>query len=274
MRLMGFLESASFFGRATRRYFVKLFALAVACLVVVGSASARVSAAEEKNRVNLLVVSVFQRAIQEIVPLYERTHPGVHVQPTYAGAVALRGAVASDNAAGDMILIGATSLPFMAGKIGPAVEICHYQQAILVLRTGSKVHDLKDFANPGVRLAGPTKTSPASAYMHEVLSKASAEYGADFEKKVMANMVVSRPSSGEVRGVVETGSVDAGLDYTSDVSEKVTTIAIPDRFNVVTVGKGALINSGEHAAAAKDLLEFLQSPQAKAVFHKYHMDTP
>jgi molybdate transport system substrate-binding protein len=271
---MGFPERAYSFGRATHHYFVKLFVLAAACLFVVGSASVRVSAADEKNTVNLLVVSVFERAIKEIIPVYERAHPGVHIQPTYAGAVALRGAVASDNAPGDMILIGATSLPFMAGKIGPAVEICHYRQAILVLRTGSKVHELKDFANPGMRLAGPTKTSAAFAYMHEVLSKASAEYGADFEKKVMANMLVSRPSSGEVLSVVETGSVDAGIDYTSDVSEKVTTIAIPDRFNVVTTGEGALIKSGEHAAAAKDLLEFLQLPQAKAIFHKNHLDTP
>ena len=250
--------------------------VALIALTSLGVALSSVPAsAAESSAVVALVAVVARGAMGEIVPLYEREHPGTHVQVDYGGAQVLVAEVEAGEPV-DLIMVGETAIaPLSAqGKIAAPVGILAYREAVLVPRGSKKVRSLRDLANPGVHVALGTANSPPATYAHEVLSKASKSYGADFERKVLANVTTTKTSSAEIALAVKNGLVDAAIGFTSDESEAVDAIAVPAEDDVVTVSRAAVVTGAPHAAAAQAFLDYLRGPEAQAIFHKHHLDAP
>ena len=70
---------------------------------------------------------------------------------------------------------------------------------------------------------------------------------------------------------VERGETPLGIVYTTDafIDPKVRIVAVfPEDAHPPIVYPAALV-AGQDSPAAKEFLEFLQSPEAKAVFKKY-----
>jgi molybdate transport system substrate-binding protein len=95
----------------------------------------------------------------------------------------------------------------------------------------ANIRRFRDVAKPDVKLVLARKDVPAADYALEILGKAKGEYGADFEKDVLSN-VVSRES--DVRASVNRvvlGDADATFgyasDYTPDIRDRVEIVRIP-----------------------------------------------
>jgi molybdate transport system substrate-binding protein len=95
----------------------------------------------------------------------------------------------------------------------------------------ANIRRFRDVAKPDVKLVLAGKDVPAADYALEILGKAKGEYGADFEKDVLSN-VVSRES--DVRASVNrvvVGDADATFgyasDYTPDTRDRVEIVRIP-----------------------------------------------
>ncbi|HTW86304.1 MAG TPA: molybdate ABC transporter substrate-binding protein [Candidatus Sulfotelmatobacter sp.] len=220
-----------------------------------------------------LIAAVAHPAMNDIIPAFERSHPGVKIQASYGGAQVLVAQVQA-GAPVDLIMVGETALSPIASKIGSPVGVLGYHEVVLVPKGSKKIHGLRDLADPGVRVAFGVANSPPATYAHEVLAKASKGYGSDFERKVMANVATTKPSSAEIAAAVKNGLADAAIGFSSDVTDELEAIPVPAEDDVFTVSRGAVVNGAAHAAAAQAFLDYLRGSEAQALIRKHHLDPP
>jgi molybdate transport system substrate-binding protein len=123
-------------------------------------------------------------------------------------------------------------------------------------------------------LAG--KDVPAADYALEILGKAKGEYGADFEKDVLSN-VVSRES--DVRASVNrvvVGDADATFgyasDYTPDIRDKVRVVQIPPDLNIVATYPIAALEDARCPGLAKKWVELVTSEEGQRVLQKWNFE--
>jgi molybdate transport system substrate-binding protein len=251
--------------RRMKRIFV-----AAASLLFATSMSA--AGAADNTTLTVLSASAVSDAMVEIITLYERSHPGVKIQPTYGGAVVLEALVEAGS--GDLILIGASTIEALHShnKIGTPTPIASFHEAVLVLKGSTKVHGLRDLANPGVRIAMGTANSTLIKFAHGVLEKASAKFGPDFERKVMANVVTTKTSAAQIVAAVKSGAVDAAIGFSADSSDTVEAIPVPAEDDVFTTDLAGVVTGSQHAAAAQAFVDFMHGPEAQAIFRKHHFD--
>jgi len=129
------------------------------------------------------------------------------------------------------------------------------------------LHSFQDLSNPAIKAIalGETSTVPAGMYARQTLEHLGLF--AALEKKVVY--------AKDVRAVltyVETGNADAGLVYQTDAntSTKVRLIAVaPADSHDPILYPAAVLRDSKNKPAARALLEFLQGPDARAVFRKY-----
>jgi len=128
-------------------------------------------------------------------------------------------------------------------------------------------HSFQDLSNAAVKTIalGETSTVPAGMYARQTLEHLGLF--ASVEKKIVY--------AKDVRAVltyVETGNADAGLVYQTDAntSTKVRVIAVaPADSHDPILYPAAVLRDAKDKAAARAFVEFLQGPDARAVFQKY-----
>jgi molybdate transport system substrate-binding protein len=139
---------------------------------------------------------------------------------------------------------------------------------VLIAPTQSTaLHSFQDLSNAAVKTIalGETATVPAGMYARQTLEHLGLF--AALEKKVVY--------AKDVRAVltyVETGNADAGMVYQTDAntSKKVRVIAVaPADSHDPILYPAAVLRDAKDKAAARAFVEFLQGPDARAVFQKY-----
>ena len=129
------------------------------------------------------------------------------------------------------------------------------------------LHSFQDLSNPAIKAIalGETSTVPAGMYARQTLEHLGLF--AALEKKVVY--------AKDVRAVltyVETGNADAGMVYQTDAntSKKIRVVAIapPDSHDPILY-PAAVLRDSKNKPAARAFLDFLQGPDARAIFQKY-----
>ncbi len=128
-------------------------------------------------------------------------------------------------------------------------------------------HSFQDLTNSAVKALalGETSTVPAGMYARQTLEHLGLFTA--LEKKVVY--------AKDVRAVltyVETGNADAGMVYQTDAntSTKVRVIAVaPADSHDPILYPAAVLRDSKNKPAARAFVEFLQGPDARAVFQKY-----
>ena len=102
------------------------------------------------------------------------------------------------------------------------------------------------------------------------------EYGADFEKDVLSN-VVSRES--DVRASVNrvvVGDADATFgyasDYTPDIRDRVEIVRIPPDLNIVATYPIAALEDAKSPELAKKWVELVTSEEGQGVLQKWNVE--
>ena len=129
------------------------------------------------------------------------------------------------------------------------------------------LHSFQDLTGSAVKTIalGETSTVPAGMYARQTLEHLGLF--AALERKIVY--------AKDVRAVltyVETGNADAGMVYQTDAntSTKVRVIAVaPADSHDPILYPAAVLRDSKDKAAARAFLEFLQGPDARAVFQKY-----
>ncbi|NMC78177.1 MAG: molybdate ABC transporter substrate-binding protein, partial [Chloroflexi bacterium] len=135
--------------------------------------------------------------------------------------------------------------------------------------------ELKDLANPGIKLDLGDQSVPVGQYSVDFLDKAveNPDYGASFKDDVLKNVVSYEDNVKAVVTKVSLGEADAGIvyltDITADAADKVGMMDIPDDLNTIATYPIATVSDSKNADLADAFVAFILSPDGQQVMANY-----
>jgi ABC-type Fe3+ transport system substrate-binding protein len=97
--------------------------------------------------------------------------------------------------------------------------------------------------------------------------------GADYEAKVLANLVSNEANVRAVLSKVQLGEGDAGIVYASDVTpavrDQVRIVGIPTGLNVIAEYPVGVVQGAANATGAQQFIAYLLSPAGQAILQKW-----
>jgi len=217
----------------------------------------------------------------EIGKQFEAENPGVKVTFNFAGSQQLRAQLAQGAKAD--VFASANTKEMTTAIISDSLVVSGTQRtfvtnrlAIIVPKSNpGKITTLADLARPGLKLDFADPSVPAGQYALDVLTEMSQEatFGATFKDKVVANVVSREDNVKSVVAKVQLGEADAGVVYTTDITpiaaKDLTTLDIPDKFNVIATYPIAPLKDAPEPKLASQFVEWVLSPKGLQVLTKY-----
>jgi len=140
------------------------------------------------------------------------------------------------------------------------------------------VTTLSDLARPGLKIVLAAPGVPVGSYTLNALAKMSLAYDATFSSTVLSNVVSYEDNVKQVVAKVQLGEADAGIVYTSDVTpataNQLSTIDIPDEFNVVAAYPFAQLKAASQSALGADFVQFVLSAAGQSILKKWGFSIP
>jgi len=207
-------------------------------------------------------------ALKKIQADYEKAHPQVKIIYNLGASGALQQQIEQGAPVDLFVSAGTAQMDRLAAEklIDPAtrVNLLRNELVLVTPLNGPRIRNLSDLAGPAVKRIGLglPQTVPAGKYAEETL-RTSKLWDKLKPKLVMAN---------DVRQVLtwaETGNIDAGFVYHSDAitTGKVkVALAVPNNLHKPITFSAAIIKNAPHKAAAREFLNYLESPQGMKVF--------
>ena len=229
------------------------------------------------STLNVFAAASLTDAFGELGKTFEKQNPGVKVRTTFAGSSTVlaqiqQGAPADVFASADEAKMNeAEKSGLISGK--PKVFVENREVIVVPKDNPANIKDLRQLSKPGIKLVLAEDGVPAAEYAKDILGKANSEYGSDFEKKVLSN-VVSRES--DVRAAVNrvaVGDADATFGYASDVTpdirDKVEVIEIPKNLNVTATYPIAVLKRSSEKPLARKWVDLVTSKEGQRVLAKW-----
>jgi molybdate transport system substrate-binding protein len=228
----------------------------------------------------VLAASSLIDAFGELANRFEKQNPGVKVRQSFESSSTLLAQI-QQGAPADVFASAAEEEMNTAVKEGlvngePEVFVKNREIIMVPKENPANINQFRDVAKPDVKLVLAGKDVPAADYALEILGKAKGEYGADFEKDVLSN-VVSRES--DVRASVNrvvVGDADATFgyasDYTPDIRDRVEIVRIPPDLNIVATYPIAALEDAKSPELAKKWVELVTSEEGQRVLHKWNFE--
>ncbi len=257
-----------------RRLALFRFAILVSLLAVACGCQAPGAAASRK--LNVFAAASLTDAFTEISRKFESAHPGVLVVFNFGGSQNLRTQIeqgapadvfASANTAEMTALVNDQKV--QAGA--PRVFLTNRLVVILPPKNLAGLSSLQDLARPGLKLVLAAEPVPAGVYARQVLENLNADYGADYEEKVLANVVSNEDDVKQVVAKVQLGEADAGIVYVSDAvaASALQRIEIPSAANVLAQYPIAPLIGSAQPDLATEFIAYVLSSDGQAILKKW-----
>jgi molybdate transport system substrate-binding protein len=231
-------------------------------LVVFGFAAT--SRAEEQREVTVFAAASLRETFEDLAKTFESKSPGVKVRLNLAGSQELRtqienGARADVFASADQKHMAAL---VKANLVATPRVFAHNTPVVIVPKGNpAKVGSFEELTKATKLVIGVPEV-PIGTYTMEILDKS----GADFKKKVLANVVSRELNVRQVMAKVSLGEADAGIVYRTDAiagKDKVEIIEIPAKVNVIAEYPVAVLAKAPQAAAARAFVDLLLSAEGQ-----------
>jgi molybdate transport system substrate-binding protein len=255
--------------------------LAVVGLTGCGQGSGGGSAgATGEGTLTILAASSLTDAFGELGKTFEEQNEGVLVKQSFGASSDLLAQI-QQGAPADVFASASEEEMDTAVKDGfvegtPQVFVKNREVVMVPRDNPADIESLRDVARADVKLVLAQRDVPAADYAVEILGKANARYGDDFEKDVLSN-VVSRES--DVRASVNrvvVGDADATLgyasDYTPDIRDRVRVVPIPPDLNIIATYPIAPLEEAKSPELAKEWVELVTSKEGQRVLEKWHFE--
>lgn len=212
-------------------------------------------------------------AMNELKTIYEKSHKGITIQPTYAGSGALQTQI--EEGAPIDIFLSASNKQMNAleekNLIDKESRIPLLKNEVVLITPKNEHVQIKDFRDltnnkiNKIAVADPNSV-PVGQYSEEIFTKLG------IWDQVKSKMVVSQDVRQSLDWVVH-GEVDAGTVYKTDAyieKDKVNIIAsAPNGTHKPVQYPMAIVENSKDKKEVKDFYNFLKSEQALRVFEKY-----
>jgi molybdate transport system substrate-binding protein len=242
----------------------------------------RIAQAEEQPSVTgelmVFAAASLTEPFTEMGKRLELSHPGLKVIYNFTGSPALRMQL-EQGAHADVFASADTTQMEQAKQSGVVqgespIFVKNRLVVIVPKANPGKVAEFRDLAKPGLKLDLTNAKVPVGNYSRQAISKANADYGADFEKQALANIVSEEDNVKQVVTKVQLGEADAGIVYVSDVTPKVSkdvqTIPIPEAYNQIATYPIALTKEVKNSAAAQVFIAFVLSVEGQAILKAHN----
>jgi molybdate transport system substrate-binding protein len=235
------------------------------------------AAAADTVVLRAMIASSGYVAFGDIFAAYEKRHPRVRFesQPGLGGQQ-IEAAV-DGGAPADIVMMANPNFDLVQDETVAQTAILTNTEVVLVPRSNpANISELKDLANPNVKLVIGLENSVAGRFARQVLKKAGATYGFDVEVKMRGNVVVEESSAGAVVAALASGKngANAAIAFVSDQGPRFSLIAIPATQNVRTIYSISTTKASKNQAAAKDFIAFVASPAGQAILAAHHYEKP
>ncbi len=209
---------------------------------------------------------------------FETYNPGVKVVFNYAGSQQLAAQI-NQGAPAD-VFASANSAQMQVAVDGGRVSastVFALNRLVLIFPKDNpgQIKELKDLANPGLKLVLAAQAVPVGQYSLDFLDKASKDtaFGPTFKEDVIRNVVSYEDNVKQVFAKVALGEADAGIVYTTDVlganAKKVSKLAIPDNLNTIARYPIAALNDSANSYWARGFVRFVLSRDGQRILSQY-----
>ncbi|MGO4633913.1 molybdate ABC transporter substrate-binding protein [Streptomyces sp. 2RAF24] len=220
------------------------------------------------TRLTVLAAASLTDVFKTAGAAYEKTHPGTTVTFSFAGSQELVAQVAQGAPADALVTADTKSMAKARNDTGTPTVIARNR---LVIATGEgnphKVDELKDLADPRLKVVLAAPEVPAGKYSKKILDA----------QKITVKPVSQEPNVRAVLSKVELGEADAGLVYKTDAEsakDKVDAIGIPDAQNAIAEYPAATLNDSKNAKAAAAFVAWLSTPEAQKILQDAGFQKP
>ncbi len=218
-------------------------------------------------------------AFRDLGRALEQSHPGLSVQFNFSGSQQLvlqleQGATADVFASADQRWMDYAREKGLVQ--GDAPVFARNRLVVIVPRTNpARIGRLQDLARRGVKLVVAAEAVPVGKYSREALEKLAAAPGfpAQYDRRVLANVVSQEENVKGVVSKVQLGEADAGLVYRSDVTSAVSryvrVFEIPEASNVIAAYPIAILKSARNPEAARLFRDLVTSDEGQRVLQQH-----
>ena len=244
----------------------------LAALLVL-AAAAVAPAAAQGGKITVFAAASLREAYEAAAPSFTR-RTGTAVAFNFAGSDTLatqivQGAPADVFAAANEAQMKRVS---DAGLTAGAPRVFARNRLVLIVPKGNpgRVTGLAQLARPGLKLVLAAATVPVGGYARDAFKKLAGQggYSADFAAAVEKNVVSNELDVKAVTTKVALGEGDAGIVYSTDVTQelapRVAVIAFPPGISPDAAYPIAVVKNATSASAAAAFVEFVLSSEGQS----------
>ena len=243
-------------------------------------AAATTAPAAQETELTVFAAASLTEAFGEIGKRFESANPGAKITFNFAGSNQLAQQIGLGAPVDVFASANQTQMDNVvkSGQVISGTQRTFARNRLVVVYPKDNpagLKQLKDLAQPGVKLVLAAKAVPVGQYALDVLTKASKDpaYTETYSPTVIANVVSYEENVRAVLSKVALGEADAGIVYSSDISQdaaaKVGQIDIPDNLNTIASYPIATIKGSQNADMAKKFVDYVLSPQAQQILVQY-----
>jgi molybdate transport system substrate-binding protein len=222
--------------------------------------------AADSSTLVVLAAASLGEALRDAAAAFESKHPGLTVQPSFAGSPTLahqieEGAPADVFASADE----ATMQRLVEGGLvaGSPTIFTRNRLAIVVPAGNPKgIHALADLGRSGLVVVLCAPAVPAGRYAREAFAKAGVGVPRASEEADVKAVVTK----------VRLGEADAGIAYTTDVraaAGAVDGVALPEAHDVIARYPVAVLRDARNRGAAEAFVAFLASEDGARILARF-----
>jgi molybdate transport system substrate-binding protein len=251
--------------------------LVVVLSLMMAPAALRAQAAET---VVVFAAASLTDAFEEIATAFKANHANVEVVFNFAGSSTLATQIIEGAPADVFASANLKQMQVVvdAGQVVEPVAIFARNRLVVIVpaENPGQVATLDDLARLGLRLVLAAEGVPVRDYTEAMLDQMAAtdEYGPAYRTAVLANVVSEEDNVRQVAAKVALGEADAGIVYLSDVtpnlSDQVSSIAVPDEFNTVAAYPIGVITDSAAPELAQAFVDFVLSDAGQAILERWN----
>ena len=208
----------------------------------------------------------------KLIPMFEEQYPGVTVEGTYDSSGKLQTQI-EEGLEADVFMSAATKQMKALDEEGmiasDTIVNLLENKIVLIVPTGSdsKIDSFEKIGDAASIALGDPESVPAGQYAKEALTNLNV--WDSIQDKVSFGTNVT-----EVLNQVAAASADAGIVYATDAASKADQVTVVAEAPEGSLEKKviypvAVVKATAHEDAAKAFVDFLQTPEAIAVFESY-----
>jgi molybdate transport system substrate-binding protein len=251
----------------------------IVIVLVAASISLNAQTSLDKKELTVFAAASLNAAFTDIGKSYEANHSNVKVSFDFDGSANLKtqligGAIADVFASADQKNMDAV---VKSGLIDSSAVTAFVKNRLVVIIPSSNpgnVQTVSDLARSGLKIVIGDASVPIGNYTRTALAEMSNEYayGADYQSKVMANVVSQESSVNQIVAKVSLGEADAGIVYSTDAASagaSVSTLTISDQYNVIAVYPIAPLLGSKTSVEARGFVDYVLSPAGQSILARY-----